>query len=353
MKNWKSIITLLVIVGVIITILYFNKKKLSSANAGGIKEVFYVTVEKAAKKDLTTNFSLTGTIIANNDVNILSETSGKVMQMFFKAGDFKTAGSVLAQVDDELRKAAYMSAEATYEKAKKDYDRFKNLFDQKTVTDAQFEAAKLGLSMAEAQFIVAKRQLEDTKIKTPISGYITMKNIDIGSTVQGAPQPTLVANIVDISRVKVKLNVSEAYAFALKAGNLVDVTADVYPGIVFKGRIESVSAKSDEAHTFPVEIIVENKSAHQLKAGAFARVDFSTLKGIKGIIIPRESLVGSVKDPQVYVVTDGTAKLRKLILGTESNTFVQVLSGLTENETIVINGQNNLVDNTKVEILNK
>ncbi len=353
MKNWKTIITLLVIIGVIITMLYFNKKKLSSANAGGIKEVFYVTVEKTSQKDLTANFSLTGTIIANNDVNILSETSGKVMQMFFKAGDFKAAGSILAQVDDELRKAAFMSAEANYDKAKKDFERFKNLFNQKAVTDAQLDAVKLGLSMAESQFIVAKRQLEDTKIKTPISGYVTMKNVDIGSTVQGAPQPTLIANIVDISRVKVKLNVSETYAFALKPGNTVDVTADVYPGIIFKGRIESVSAKSDEAHTFPVEIVVENKSAHQLKAGAFARVDFSTLKGVKRILIPRESLVGSIKDPQVYVVVDGTAKLRKLVLGSESNTFIQVLSGLAENETIVVSGQNNLVDNIKVEILNK
>lgn len=353
MKNWKTIITLLVIIGVIITVLYFNKKKLSSANAGGIKEVYYVTVEKVSKKDLTSNFTLTGTIIANNDVNILSETSGKVMQMFFKAGDFKAAGSVLAQIDDELKKAAFMSAEANYEKAKKDFERFKILFEQKSATDAQFDAAKLGLSMAEAQYIVAKRQLEDTKIKTPISGFITMKNIDVGSTVQGAPQPTLVANIVDISRVKVKLNVAELYAFALKPGNPVEVTADVFPGTIFKGRIESVSAKSDEAHTFPVEIVVENNSSHQLKAGAFARVDFSSLKGTKGLVIPREALVGSVKNPQVYVVENGIAKLRSLIVGSESNTFVQVLNGLTGNETIVINGQNNLVDNIKVEILNK
>lgn len=353
MKNWKTIIVLTIIVGTIITILYFNKKKLSNANAGGVKNAYYVTVEKAAKKALSSDFTITGSVAANNDVNILSDASGKVMQMFFKVGDFKKAGSVLAQVDDELRKAAFISAEANYEKAKKDFDRFKSLFDQKSVTDAQFDAAKLGFSMAESQYIVARRQLEDTKIKTPISGYITMKNVDVGSTVQGAPQPTFIANIVDISRVKVKLNVSEINAFTLKQGNLVNVTADVYPGIIFKGRIESISAKSDEAHTFPVEIVVENKSAHQLKAGVFVRVAFFSLKDRVGIVIPRESLVGSVKNPQVFVVENGIAKLRKLTLGSESNTNIQVLSGLAENEIIVINGQNNLVDNTKVEILNK
>jgi len=353
MKNWKSIIAFVLILAVIVVVLVLNKKKLSSAAAGGVKDAYYVTVDKAAKKKLNSDFSLTGTVIANNDVNILSETSGKVIQMFFKVGDYKQAGSVLAQVDDELKKAALSSAEANYEKAKKDYERFQNLFQQKSATDAQLDAAKLGLSVAEAQYIVAKRQLEDTKIKTPISGYITMKGIDVGATVQGAPQPTFVANIVDISKLKVKLNVSEASAFKLKAGDPVKVTADVFPGAAFKGRIESISSKSDEAHTFPVEIMVENQSSHQLKAGVFTRVEFDAFKERESVVIPREALVGSVKNPQVYVVENGVAKLRSLVLGNESNTYIEVLSGLNEGETVVINGQNILADNTKVEILNK
>jgi len=353
MKNWKSIIAFVLILAVIVVVLVLNKKKLSSAAAGGVKDAYYVSVDKAAKKKLNSDFSLTGTVIANNDVNILSETSGKVIQMFFKVGDYKQAGSVLAQVDDELKKAALGSAEANYEKAKKDYERFQNLFQQKSATDAQLDAAKLGLSVAEAQYIVAKRQLEDTKIKTPISGYITMKGIDVGATVQGAPQPTFVANIVDISKLKVKLNVSEASAFKLKAGDAVKVTADVFPGAAFKGRIESISSKSDEAHTFPVEIMVENQSSHQLKAGVFTRVEFDAFKERESVVIPREALVGSVKNPQVYVVENGVAKLRSLVLGNESNTYIEVLSGLNEGETVVINGQNILADNTKVEILNK
>lgn len=352
MKNWKSIIALVVVVAVIVTVLVINKKKLSSAAAGGVKDVFYVTVDKAEKKKLSSTFSLTGTIIANNDVNILSETAGKVMQIFFKVGDFKQAGSILAQVDDELKKAAFKNAEANYEKAKKDYDRFKTLYELSSVTDSQFDGIKLAFSAAEAQFIVAKRQLEDTKIKTPISGYITMRNIDVGATVQGAPQPTLVANIVDISRLKAKLNVGEAYAFLLKTGDKVKVTTDVYPGVVFNGRIESISSKSDEAHTFPTEIIIENNS-NKLKAGIFARIEFSSIKDQEFIVIPREALVGSIKDPKVFVIENGIAKERKLVLGSESNTFVQVMSGLNEGETVVVNGQNILVDNTKVEILNK
>lgn len=353
MKNWKSILALLVIVAVIVFVLIMNKRKMANAAAGGVNDVYYVTVQKAEKKDLSTSFSLTGTIVANNDVNILSETSGRVLKIFFDAGDYKPAGAVLAQVDDELKSAALTSAEANYEKSKKDFERIQNLFQQKSATEAQLDAAKLGYATAESQFIVARRQFEDTKIKTPIAGYITMRNIDVGSMVQGAPQPTLIANMVDISKLKVKLNVSEIYAFAIKKGDAVNITTDVYPGVTFTGRIESISSKSDEAHTFPVEITLANQSAHPLKAGIFARVDFNVSKQANYIVIPREAVVGSVKVPQVFVVENGIVKLRNITVGGEAGTLVQVLNGLNEGETVVVNGQNNLVDNLKVEILNK
>ncbi|MEK6553141.1 MAG: efflux RND transporter periplasmic adaptor subunit [Bacteroidota bacterium] len=353
MKQWKTIVSVIVILVIIIAVLFMNKRKMAATTAGGIKDIYYVSVDKVAKKDISETLSLVGNITANNDVNIISETAGKITAVFTKVGDYKQAGSVLFQVDDELKKAAFMSAEANYEKAKKDYERFKTLYQQKSVSDSQLDQAKLGAAMAEAQYIVAKRQLEDTQIKTPISGYVSARYVDIGSMVQGAPQPTLVANIVDISRLKVKLNLAERDAFLIKAGDQVKVTVDVYPGVIFNGRIESISSKGDEAHTYPVEISINNESVHPLKASMFARVEFTSLKNRETIVIPRESLVGSVKEPQVFVVENGIAKLRSLTVGNQSGIYVQVLQGLMEGETIVVNGQNNLVDNLKVEILNK
>ena len=353
MKQWKVIISVIVVLVIIVAILFMNKRKMAATTAGGINDVYYVSVDKVIKKDLSETLSLVGNITANNDVNIISEAAGKITAVFTKVGDYKPAGSVLFQVDDELKKAAFMSAEANYEKAKKDYERFKTLYQQKSVSDSQLDQAKLGAAMAEAQYITTKRQLEDTQIKTPISGYVTARNVDLGSMVQGAPQATLIANIVDISKLKVKLNLSERDAFNIKVGDQVNVSIDVYPGVTFKGRIESISSKGDESHTYPVEISINNENAHPLKASMFARVEFTSLKNRETIVIPRESLVGSVKEPQVFVVENGIAKLRSLTVGNQSGIYIQVLQGLMEGETIVVNGQNNLVDNLKVEILNK
>ncbi len=95
MKNWKAIVSVVLVMAVIVTILAINKKKLAANTSGGIDITYYVTVENVAKKNLTSQLSLTGTIFANNDVNIMSETSGKVVAVYAKVGDYKQAGSVL------------------------------------------------------------------------------------------------------------------------------------------------------------------------------------------------------------------------------------------------------------------
>ncbi|MEW6653774.1 MAG: efflux RND transporter periplasmic adaptor subunit [Bacteroidota bacterium] len=351
MKNWKAIVSVVVIIGIIVTILAINKKKLAANTSGGIDIAYYVSVEKAAKKNITSQLSLTGKVYANNDVNLLSETSGRVTAVYAKVGDYKQAGSVIVQVDDELRKAAFISAEANWLKAKNDLVRFEKLYQEKSVSDTQYEQVKVGAAMAEANYIVAKRQLEDTKVKTPISGYVTSRPVDIGSMLQGAPQPSFVANIVDLSRVKVKVNLSETDAVILKTGDPVKVTADVYPNTAYNGKIESISSKADEANTYASEISIVNPGKHQLKAGMFVRAEFTSMRERDVVVIPRSALVGSVKNPQVFVVENGAAKLRDLTLGIEYGAEVQVLAGLWAGEVLVVNGQNNLADNTKVVIL--
>jgi hypothetical protein len=112
-----------------------------------------------------------------------------------------------------------------------------------------------------------------------------------------------------------------------------------------------VSAKSDEAHTYPVEISLPNNKAHPLKAGMFARVAFRPLVRGDALAIPRSALVGSLKQPRVYVVESGIAKLREIVVDDEAGSYLQILSGLKEGESIVINGQNNLKDNVPVTIV--
>jgi RND family efflux transporter MFP subunit len=351
MKKIATIVIILIAAAAIGFTLYNNKEKSKAKTAAvssDMQKEIPVTVAAVQQQSLTDNLSMVGTVLPNNDVNVISETQGRIIQMLAKVGDVKPAGSVIATVDDELKQAALISAQANYDKAVSDWNRYEPLHKENAMTSAQLDGAKLAVKMAESQLIMAKRQLKDTKITTPISGVIAARYVDAGATVDNK---TAVVNIVDISTLKVKINMAERDAFALKAGDKVNITSSVYPTQKFEGKVASIGSKGDEAHTYPVEIWLPNNKEYPLKAGMFARVNFTTVARPNSLVIPRSALVGSVKDAEVFVVENNKAILKKILLGSETESNLEVLQGLNAGETIVVNGQNNLKNGSEVRII--
>ncbi len=349
MKALKWILIVGAIIGIAVTILFNNKAQSDekARRSQAVEKAVTVAIAKVSKGNLAQDLTLVGTITASNDVAIISETDGRVTSVAAKVGDYKQAGSVLVQVDDELKLASFKSAEVAYEKAKKDYERYQALMKDGAISDNQLEQARQAFQAAEAQYIVARRQYQDTKIKTPISGVVTARNVDVGAYLS---KGALVGNVVDISRLKVKVNVAEQDVFKLKAGDEVEVRTDVYPNAVFKGKIETISAKGDEAHTYPVEISIPNSKENPLKAGMFGRISFTTIGLRETLLIPREALVGSVKNPKVFVAEGETARLRDIVVGREAGVSLEVLDGLKEGEFVITNGQNNLKDGYSISV---
>ncbi|MDP1678297.1 MAG: efflux RND transporter periplasmic adaptor subunit [Bacteroidota bacterium] len=352
MNKYRLISISVVLLGVSLGFMMNSQGKSESQTptSTGITTAYSVSVVTAAKQSVSDNFSLMGTIAANNDIVVMSETQGRVVKVNAQVGDYKTAGSVLVEVDDELKEANYKAAKLSYEKAKNDLERFESLFKDKSVSESQIEQARWSFQSAESQYIVARRQYRDTKITTPISGIVTARPVDIGSMLQGSPQPSVVANIVDISKLKVKINVAEKDVFKLKIGDNAEVATDVYPDATFSGKVITISAKGDESHTYPVEIRIENSKIFPLKAGMFGRVNFSLNNKADYVVVPREAIVGSLKNAKVYVVKDNVAKLRSIVVRKETGTNIEILNGLNEGDVVVINGQSNLKDNATVVI---
>jgi len=345
MKRLKIIIVLAVVISVIVGVLLHNKSLMAAKSKNETIEAYPVTVAFVQSEKVTNNLELIGTITANNDVAIVSEAQGRVVKVLAQVGDYKFAGSVLFLLDDELKLEAYKTSEVNYLKAKKDYERYGALYKGKSVTDAQYEQAKLAYQASESQYVLAKREYNDTKITTPISGIVTSRIVDVGNYVNKA---SIVANVVDISKLKVKLNVAEKDAFKLKTNDNVSVTTDVYPGVEFSGKISSISSKGDEAHTYPVEIVLANTKEHPLKSGMFGSVSFTSIHNSELLAMPREALVGSIKDAKVFVVEGGIAKMKNVLIGNAFENWLEIKNGLNPGDKIVVNGQNNLQDNDKV-----
>ncbi len=345
----KIIVIGVVVLGGVVLVLLNNRMHLTAKAKTDEFSSPPVSVVQARRQKLAESLSLIGTITGNNDVAIVAETQGRVTAVLAQVGDFRAAGSPLMQIDDELKRAEYQKTEVNYERAKRDMERFKALRDQNAATDAQKETAWQNFKVSEAQLTVARRQLKDARITTPISGVVTARLVDVGTMVF---DKMVVANVVDVATMKAKLNVAEQDAFKLKVGDRVDVTTDVYPGVTFTGKIYTISAKADEGHTYPVEIRLANSKDHPLKAGMFGRVSFVSIGNAEALSIPRDALVGSFKRPQVFVVRGSIAYLRNIVVGEEFGQNLSVLQGLAEGESVVINGQNNLKDSVAVAVLN-
>lgn len=342
-----------IIVVILIVLIARSKAVLNSASStSSVATAYSVSVVTVKTEAVEEKISAVGTLNAINDVVVLSETQGRVLKVDVEVGDYKKAGSVLVEVDSELKEAAYKTARVAYERAKKDLQRYETLSTEQSISESQIEQARWSFQSAEAQFITARRQLTDAKITTPISGIVTARYVNVGTMVMGAPQATQIANVVDISKMKAKIFVAEKDVFRLHVGDPAEVTTDVYPETSFAGALFTIGSKGDEGHTYPVEVLLDN-TKQQLRAGMFVTITIKPRSSGLAMVIPREAIVGSFQDAKVFVVKDKVARLRPVMAVKEIGTNVQISSGLEVGEAVVTDGMNNLSDNTPVTVRNE
>ncbi|SFF03517.1 efflux RND transporter periplasmic adaptor subunit [Thermoflexibacter ruber] len=346
----KKVIIALVIIGAI----GLTAWKLSE-NKKAVEEKVYrrdpntqvlVKTAKVTLQELNQVQTWLGTFEPNREIKILSETNGKVVKVGISEGERVSAGQLIAQVDSDILQYQILAAEANYQEAQADVRRYQNLTKEEAVAKIQLEKANLSAKAAESQLKVLQKQLKNTTIVAPFSGTITSKTFDLGTVLaMGTP----LAQLTDISAVKLVINVPEKDILKFKEGQSVNVTTDVFPNQQFAGKVTMISAKSDNAHNYPVQILVNNSSTNLLRAGMYGSVVIDNSLKTNALVIPRNALVGTVKQPQVFVVENGKAVLKNIQIGTSSNDFYEVTEGLKEGEIVIISGQVNLENGTLVK----
>ena len=348
----KTFITTGIIVllsGCMVWKLAANKKEINERKEVKTTEAnVSVSVATVELKETSGTLQLVGTAEPSKEVTVASETSGKIVQLNFKMGDFVSQGTVLAKVDDTYKCLAYENAQINHNKFKEDYERYQVLRKGDAVTENQLRDMRIGYENAAIQLETAKKQWEDTKIIAPFSGYITSKNAELGAFVNmGTP----IASIADIAQLKVQLTVSESDVYQLHTGMEAHVTTDIFPNTNFKANISGIGQRGNNAHTYPVEILIANNTKTPLKAGTYVNVSVNAGKTGKTLMIPRDAIVSSVKEPSVYIIKEGMVQLTKITTGRQHNGYIEVLTGLNDGEQVVTNGQINLSDGAKVVVI--
>ncbi len=295
------------------------------------------------------SFSFLGTFEAVRQNTIGSDANGKIIKLNVEEGDKVSQGQIIAKVDDEMLQLQLQNAEVSIEGQKNDDGRYSNLAKENAVPGVQVEKTKLGLRSAEIQKRQIQKQLKSTNITAPFSGVITKKMVDLGSVI-GAGSPLV--EITDISSLKLTVSVPERDILKFKLNQEVSVSADIYGKRMFDGKVTNVSVQADKSHNFKVQITVKN-AQQELMAGMYGSVSLNNSKSITALSIPRKALVGSSKNPQVYVIKNGKSILTSFNAGTSDGEFIEVVDGLSKSDQIITKGQVNLQNNSNVKTTSK
>lgn len=350
----KIIITIGLIVATLAIITYtlINNKKENEAKTAIVAEKnasVSVKVGTVKTEDVSLDFSANGNFEPLQELKFSAEKPGRVVRVLVKEGDNVRIGQTLAVIRSEQISSDLQTAQASYQNAQADYNRFENAYKTGGVTKQQLDQAKLGLVTSRSRLQQAKVNIGDTNIKATINGIVNKRYIEPGS-VLGAATPMF--DLVNVSKLKLKVTVNESQVASLKVGNIVQVSASVYPDTKFSGKITFIAPMADSSLNFPVEIEIANNSSNDLKAGMYGTAQFGSNQQRQSLmIVPRNAFVGSVSSNQIFVAENGVAKLKTVTAGRILGDKVEIINGLSEGETVIITGQINLQDGSKVDII--
>lgn len=334
------------------TVLQSNKK----ANEEKIKLVqdtdtdVPVTTAKAVLSPIELDFTASGNFEALHDLSFLSEASGRITELLVDEGDRVTKGQTLLRIDDELLRAEAEAAKANYDKMVSDRNRLNNAFENGGITRQQLDDINLGVTSAEARLIAANRKLRDSQVKSPISGIINKRYVEVGTYLSVANK---LFDIIDVSTLKLRISVPEAQVVHLREKDTLTVTCPALPGVKLTGAISFIGQKADNTLNFPVELRIQNSAQSPVKAGMYGTVWFRFDNSGEGLLIPRSAFVGSVSNGKIFVLEGEEVKSRTVVPGRITGENVEVVSGLNAGETVVTSGQINLSEGTRVSVQEK
>ncbi len=278
-----------------------------------------------------------GTVLAEQDVQVRAEISGKVTQIGFREGEPVKAGQLLVGLDESELKALWQSADAALSLAKSRERRAKEDFQSQAVSRNEYEEAEAALSTAAAAAALAKARLDKCRIVAPFAGAAGLRAVDQGGMLQaGAP----ITTVQDLRSFRVEFSVPENQASFVRQGLRVRFTVagrdDTLSATVFAvdpGVDPGTRLLRVRARTAPPR----NDARGVLRPGAYARVELP-LSQANALWVPAQAVVGSARGAQVWRIRGGVAELAIFQAGTRTPESVEAVKGLAAGDTILISG---------------
>ena len=313
---------------------------------GDKKPPLTVTAIVVSSKDFSNAISLSGSIEANENVEIRSEVSGIVEKISFSEGTNVSKGQILLKVNDiELR--AQLSQAFTKQKlASENERRAKLLLQKEAISQEEYDIASAEFRSLKAQTQLIQAQIAKTTIRAPFSGKIGLRNISPGTYVTPT---TIITKLVSSSQVKISFSIPEKYASEIENNSSIQFTI---PNNTqkFTAKIYAIEPEIETStRTLKIRAVADNSNG-KLLPGTFATIELS-LKNIKdAFVIPTEAVVPIQDGKVVYIANNGKAKEVKIETLARTSKDVVVTSGIKSGDTLLTSGVMSLKDEADIKV---
>ncbi|MBN2521397.1 MAG: efflux RND transporter periplasmic adaptor subunit [Bacteroidales bacterium] len=396
MKSNKILLYLGISVIVLIFILVIGKK----AGWFGKKPEIKVAVEKPEKRNIIETVTANGKIQPETEVKISPDVSGEIVELYIQEGDYVEKGKLLLKIKPDIyvsardrslaalnsAKARLSQSEAQFIKAEMDYNRSVKLWEQKTISESEFETAESQFKIAESEVKAAKYSVESaqaaldeaienlfkTTIYAPMSGTISKLNIELGERVVGTSMMTgtELLRIADLSRMEARVEVNENDIVKVSLNDTAIIEVDAYMEKKFKGIVTLIAnsanttgVSADQVTNFDVRILLLENSYKDLisptnpnpfRPGMSTTADIQTEYEYQALAIPIQAITvkadsllykddttknatinGSLIEV-VYTAENGIAKIHEVKTGIQDNSYIQIISGLSDSADVIV-----------------
>jgi membrane fusion protein (multidrug efflux system) len=308
-----------------------------------------VPVEVAAleRGEIEAVLRLSSNLEAEREVQVFAEAPRRVVRLLVEEGDAVAKGQLLVQLQDEEQKSALAKAEIALEESRRDFQRTKELHEQKLVTDELFTEAGYTVQRNEIALEDARRELSYTQVRAPIAGVVTARLVNLGDhvTVNQA-----LFRIVDFDSIVARIYVPEKDMVRLDEGQPARLRADALGGVVFRGTVDRISPVVDPG-TGTVKVTVATPRQEGLRPGMYVEVELVTAVHDKALLVPKRALVYDNDRAFVFRLKDERRVERLGVTPLlEDADSVEPSAGLAPGDQLVVAGQSGLKDGGLVRL---
>jgi membrane fusion protein (multidrug efflux system) len=303
---------------------------------GGKRKTGPIPVKVMIVKDtvVINNIDVTGSIDANERVNLISQTAGNITGIYFKEGSRVSKGQLLVKVYNQDLQASLQQNQYQMALAGQTEYRNKVLLQKEAISKEEYETSLTALNSLKAQADMIKAQISRTEIRAPFSGTIGLRNVSPGGYLSPS---TSIATLVNIDPAKLTFSVPERYLPLIQPGSSISFTV-ASSAKKFKAKVYAIEPEVDAgSRSITIRAQAPNPK-NELTAGSFAKINLTLDQIPKTIMVPTECVIPDLKSSKVFIAKNGMATPRFVKTDLRTDTKIQITEGLKPGDSLIVSG---------------